>query len=223
MTEVMAHTMLSVISEIDGGVFGYQQSDEITFVIRNDQSLTSEPWYGNRIQKISSVTASMTTLFFQQHLSKLETELNLSGNAFFDARVFAVPNIGEAANVLLWRQKDCIRNAVTGAAQAVLTKKLGKKTALQILHGKKTKEKINLMLTETGIDFDLEYPSSFRLGVCAYKVPSVIKDKEENETLRKKWTIDWEFGDMISKKDVITNILSTGHDVFRIENFVEGN
>lgn len=217
LLEAMVETMFYVVSEIAGSVFAYQQSDEITFVIKNDQSLDSEPWYGNRIQKITSIVASLATLGFNKNINK---ELNLIGDAIFDARVFAVPSIGEVVNNLIWRQKDCMRNAISGAAQSVLGKKLGKKTALKLLHGKKTEAKLELMLTECGIDFKEEYPASFRMGVGAYKVPMIISNKDGNSETRKKWKIDWELPDFIQERDFIYNLIFNGSDVFRADNIV---
>src|SRR3954468_4164279 len=52
LLDFMGSTMLYSIMEMQGAVIGYQQSDEITFVLRNDQTLDSEPWYQNRLQKI---------------------------------------------------------------------------------------------------------------------------------------------------------------------------
>ncbi|KKL53739.1 hypothetical protein LCGC14_2272460, partial [marine sediment metagenome] len=53
----MSEAMRATASHIEGCMFGYTQSDEMTFVLRNDQSLESTPWFGNRIQKICSVVS----------------------------------------------------------------------------------------------------------------------------------------------------------------------
>lgn len=215
LLEAMAETMFYVISEMAGAVFGYQQSDEITFILRNDQSLDSEPWYGNRVQKLISISASLATKGLEKALAKQDTKLDLCGDTLFDARVFALPTVGEAVNNLIWRQQDCSRNAISGAAQALLGKKLGKKTALKLLHGKSTKDKIEMLLEECGVDFDQEFPQAFRNGVGAYKVPIVIPSKTGVDSTRKKWVLDWELPNFVHDKDFIYNIIFTGHDVFR--------
>ena len=214
LLEAMADTMFYVVSEMAGAVFAYQQSDEITFVLRNDQSLDSEPWYGNRIQKISSIASSLATLGFNKAITKLDKKLDLVGDAIFDARVFALPNIGEVVNNLIWRQQDCTRNAISGAAQAILGKKFGKKIGLKMLHGQSAKQKVELMKTECGIDFEQEFPTSYRMGVGAYKVPIIIPSKDGDST-RKKWTIDWELPNFVTERDFIHNLIFSGHDVFR--------
>lgn len=214
LLEAMADTMFYVVSEMAGAVFAYQQSDEITFVLRNDQSLDSEPWYGNRVQKISSIAASLATLGFNKAIVKLDRKLDLVGDAIFDARIFALPTIGEAVNNLIWRQQDCARNAISGAAQAVLGQKFGKKTALKMLHGCSGKDKLTLMRTECNIDFEQEFPAAYRLGVGAYKVPIIVATKDGNST-RKKWTIDLDLPNFVTEKDFVYNLIFSGHDVFR--------
>ena len=218
--EAMAQTMLHVASEIGGCVFGYQQSDEITFVLKNDQSLDTEPWYANRIQKICSSTASMTSIKLQKNLSNLD--LPLIGDGIFDCRVFAVPTIGEAVNCVLWRQSDAIRNAISSAAYAILCKNFGKKTALNMLHKVTTKDKLELMTNECGIDFHEEYPASYRYGVSVYKVPTLIMKKDGSNSTRKKWILDWDLPVFSKDRDFIYNIIHSGSDVIRA-NIINSN
>jgi len=85
MLEAMVNTMFYVVSEMAGAVFAYQQSDEITFVLRNDQSLDSEPWYDNRVQKIVSIVSSLATLGFNKTINNIDKKLDLTGDAIFDA------------------------------------------------------------------------------------------------------------------------------------------
>ena len=53
--DIMATTLIETVKQIDGAVFGYQQSDEITFVLRNDWTNDTDPWFSNRVQKIISM------------------------------------------------------------------------------------------------------------------------------------------------------------------------
>ena len=214
MLDLMANTMLNTAMEVEGAIFAYQQSDEITIVLRNDKSYDSEPWFQNRIQKIVSITASLATMFFIKNFSSMDNPPDINNNAIFDCRVFAVPSLQEAANNLIFRQQDCIRNAITSAAQAELGKQFGKKTALKLLHNKNSKDRLDLLLTKCSIDFDKHYPSAFRMGVGAYKIPTLIKD---SENMRSKWTLDKNVPSFITDKNFILNILHSGVDVFRAE------
>ena len=212
--EAMAETMLEVAADLAGAVFAYCQSDEISFVLRNDQSLDSKPYFNNRVQKLSSVVASMTTLSFNNFIAT--KNLPLVGKALFDARVFAVPSLVEATNNILARQQDGIRNAIAKSSQAVFTKKFGRKQALAILHGKSAKEKLEMLASVAGIDYEEEYPSSYRHGVAAYKIPVVIPATEKQDLhTRKKWVLNWEFPKIAANYELIFSIINNGHDVFR--------
>jgi len=216
MVELMSTTMLLAVKQIDGAVFAYQQSDEITFVIRNDQSLDTVPWFGNRIQKIASVTAGLVTFVFNEELWTMNDAPELIGPTLFDARVFTVPNASEAINNLVFRQQDCIRNALTAAAHAALGKKFGKKSAYQILHGKGHEERAQLLLEECGIDFEHDYPVAFKHGIAAYRAPHLV-DTDEGKVTRHKWILDLEFPKITESREFIEGIIDTGSDVLRPE------
>lgn len=214
LVELMAQTMISTIMEMEGAVFGYQQSDEISFVLKNDQSLESEPWFSNRVMKIASITSSIATLSFKKHFDALgENKIDLIGNALFDARVFGVPSISEAANSVQWRQGDCLRNAITNAAQAELGKKFGRKTAYKLLDGKNSQERLDLLKNECAINFDTHYPTAFRRGIAAYKVPII-----SGEVSRNKWILDREVPIFAKDRNFLINIITMGRDLYRLEN-----
>jgi tRNA(His) guanylyltransferase len=210
---IMFETMLDCASKIQGLVIAYQQSDEITFILRNDQSLEAEPWYSNRTNKIISITAATATLIFNKILQKVPT-LDLVGDAIFDAHISQVPDLTEACNNLIWRQQDCMRNAITSVSQHHLGLKFGKKTALKILNKKISVEKIQLLSEQCGIDFEEHYPSSFKRGVAVYKVPTLLSDKE-NTILRDKWTLNLELPIFTEEKDLIPSILINRRDILR--------
>lgn len=211
----MANTMLMVSKKIDGTVFAYQQSDEITFVLRNDQTLDTEPFFGNRIQKIASIAASLTTLEFNKQLALNPCEL--TGDAIFDARVTGMPSISEAINNLIWRQQDCTRNAITNAALAELGRKVGRKTAARLLHGKGAKERKEILLEECGINFDKDYPLSFINGIGAYRAPTIIETRNNERITRHKWILDYNLQNFVEDREFVADIISSGKDIFRAE------
>lgn len=220
MVNLMANTMFLVAKEMDGCVFAYQQSDEITFVLRNDQSLESEPWFNNRVQKIASISAAMTTSTFIKLHQSMDDPPQLIGNTLFDARVFAVPSINEAINNLIFRQQDCIRNAITGAAQAELGKIFGRKKTFKTLQNKNAQERMQLLLDECDIDFNSYYPAAFRHGVAAYKIPQLI-DTDEGQVTRHKWVMDTQLPKFVENRAFIMGILNTGRDIFRLRDLDE--
>lgn len=220
MLTLMSNTMLEIAKQIDGVVFAFQQSDEITLVLRNDQTNETEPWFGNRVQKIISVTSSIATYEFNKKLEVLTDKPELIGKAFFDARVFAVPNTFEAINNLIWRQQDCIKNAVTNAAQSELGIKFGKKTAQKILHKKHEAARRDLLLNECNIDFDYYYPAAYRYGVGAYKTPKVV-ESDYGSVTRNKWFLDYELPVFSESKEFLLTIIESGRDIFRAGRDIE--
>lgn len=70
----MQGTMKYLCENIQGCVFGYTQSDEITLILIDYQKLTSQAWFDYEVQKIVSISASMATMafnnFFESNVAK---------------------------------------------------------------------------------------------------------------------------------------------------------
>ncbi len=60
----MSNTMYHLIEGREGTVVGLTQSDEISVILVDDKGLETQPWFGNRLQKIVSIAAAMCTLEF---------------------------------------------------------------------------------------------------------------------------------------------------------------
>lgn len=193
-SSAMAKTMFSTAKEIDGCVYGYTQSDEVTFVIRNDKTLETEPWFGNRLQKVCSVVSSLVTGYFN-HFG------NYCQIANFDTRVFVVPNLVEAANTLVWRQNDCVKNSISCACYYEVAQKLGKKTVRGMMHGLNQDQQQELLFRETGINWST-YPSRFKNGVGCYKVQGERRLEWHLETNLPRWTAEGEFQFLLDKFNV---------------------
>jgi len=193
----MSETMSRTAEKIEGCVFGYTQSDEMTFVLRNDQSLESTPWFGNRVQKICSVVASTVSSIFAGQTCGLPL-------AFFDARVFAVPSVQEAINCLIWRQNDAVKNSVSAACYYETSKIVGKKTARKLMHGLNQKQQQELLFQQAGINWN-DYPVKFKRGVgCYHKTFEV--DIDGNLCLRSRWEIDEELPVFTKDPSYLDNI-----------------
>lgn len=213
-SQAMASAMLYSIMEMQGAVFGYQCSDQITFVLRNDQTLESEPWYQNKIQKIVSVTSSLATLGLYKAISNLESKIEVFGDAIFDCDVMAVPYLAEAVNHIIWKQQLNYKKALTLAAEEELTKKFSHKAAIKALYQKSMDEKKELLLHHCDIDFEEKYPISFRNGIAAYKAPTLLYLKDENK-IKNKWHLNADLPKFVDDKDFLFNILLNGHDIYR--------
>lgn len=62
----MQGTMRYLCKNIQGCVFGYTQSDEITLILIDYQTLTTDAWFDYEVQKLCSVSASMATMAFNK-------------------------------------------------------------------------------------------------------------------------------------------------------------
>lgn len=125
MAEAMTRAAMAVVAEAQGAKLAYVQSDEISIVLTDFDSITTEAWFDGNVQKIASVSAALASVVF-----------NFRGGVF-DARVFTIPDPVEVVNYFIWRQKDAIRNSVQSSAQA--------KFSAKQLHGKKVAEMLEML------------------------------------------------------------------------------
>lgn len=181
LCHAMSTTMLDVASSIEGCVFAYTQSDEMTFIMRNDQSVESEPWLGNRTQKINSIISSMVTAHFN---AKMHGPL-----AFFDCRVFLVPSIVEACNAVIWRQNDATKNSISSACYYEVGKVVGRGTARKLMHGLNQKQQQELLFQRANINWN-DYPTKYKRGIACYKILKEKVDNDGNTIIRKPWYLD---------------------------------
>jgi tRNA(His) 5'-end guanylyltransferase len=143
----------ALLHEVSGSVLAYGQSDEVSLVFE-DLEPQVQPWFGGRIQKITSVAASIATA------SYANTRGTRDVLAQFDARVFTLPSAVEVANYLIWRQRDAVRNSVSMAAQA--------KFSTAQLHGKGIGQMQEMLFTQHGINWN-DYADTFKRGWVAYR------------------------------------------------------
>lgn len=103
---------------IQGAQIAYVQSDEISILVHNYKKLNSQAWFGNELQKMTSISASLASSYFSLQYNKL---------AQFDSRVLVLPE-AEVCNYFIWRQQDWERNSIQLLAQSLFSPKQ--------LHGK---------------------------------------------------------------------------------------
>jgi tRNA(His) guanylyltransferase len=210
-SECILSTTLRLCSEIDGALFAYQHNDEIVIVARNDQNPDTIPWFDNKIQKICSATASIATSHFSKCANAID--LNLTSEPAFVSQVFAVPNVAEAINTMVYKQQQNFHSSIQFACFYELLKKYDKNIIKEMLSGLSLDEKIDLLNQECEIDFN-DYPMVFRRGAAAYKVPKV-----SDGSMKNKWSINLELPIFTKDQSFLTNIFKNGCDIFRSENF----
>ena len=108
LSRCVSAVALYLCSEVQGVKCVYMQSDEISLLLTDFDTLTTMAWFDYNVQKVVSVSASMASVKFSELWGKA---------GVFDSRAFNVPK-EEVANYFVWRQKDWIRNSVMMLAQA---------------------------------------------------------------------------------------------------------
>lgn len=136
LIEDMMETTRFLCKEIMGVKCGYTQSDEISLLITDFDKLETEAWFDYNLQKMCSIAASLATAKFNQlrmarschdgetHFPCIsQVEVGGFPLAYFDARVFQIPDAEEVVNYFIWRQRDAEKNSVAMLAQSLYSHK----------------------------------------------------------------------------------------------------
>ena len=208
LMKIMQLTMHYLCSNIQGCVFGYTQSDEITLVLTDYATIKTDAWFGYNVQKMASVSASMATMEFnrlfrkefedmilewapdREDLAPLEERLaklrDKQFKACFDARCFSIP-VDEVCNCLIWRQQDATRNSIEAVGQANFSHRQ--------LMGKSCNEIQDMLFKEKGVNWN-DFPTDCKRGSACYRVVSEEEiDDPRNPgnkitVQRKRWVVD---------------------------------
>lgn len=218
LVSVMQDTMRELCGNVQGCVFGYTQSDEITLVLTDYSNVKTDAWFEYNVQKMTSVAASMATLFFNRNWRSKFYEIEESyifehsyidlladklDRALFDARAFSVP-VDEVINCLIWRQQDAIRNSIEAVGQANFSHKE--------LQFKNCDEIQDMLLTEKGINWN-DLPTILKRGSACYKTEvekeTVLPNKPNEKVVFKRsvWMVDEEIPIFTENREYIERLL----------------
>lgn len=231
----MNATMKYLCENIQGCKLGYTQSDEITLLLTDFDTLTTDAWFDYNVQKICSVSASMATMAFNKFFEKfVNYEFNLCtskgiieqkyGNideydrlfntyyqrirqgAMFDSRCFNIPE-EEVTNCFIWRQQDATRNAIQMLGQCNFSHKE--------LHNKSCNDIQDMLMTQKGINFN-DMPTEFKRGVCCLKeeyYPEPVAGYEncpiDATSVRTRWVLDKEIPIFTQDRDYVENTFTS--------------
>ena len=157
LREDMQETTRLLCEGIAGCRLGYTQSDEISLVLTDFDKVNSEAWFDGNLQKVTSVSASMATAYFNMLRAKRAADKR--GPAMFDSRVWATADPWEVYNTFWWRQKDATRNAVQMVARALAPHKECTN---------KNFSQLNELIFQKGQNFN-DYPTDCRRGAFIVK------------------------------------------------------
>lgn len=102
---------LRLCEQIQGVQFAFTQSDEISLLITDFDTLQTEPWCGNSLNKLVSLPAAMASAYMTRIRS------HQPAVACFDCRAWAMSDPVEVANYFVWRQRDAVRNSIQMVGQ----------------------------------------------------------------------------------------------------------
>lgn len=163
LSYMMAMTARHLCTEIQGAQLAYVQSDEISILVTDDETLQTQPWFGKKVHKIISVSASIATYQFNklaQNAVSVDPEQwgRFNARYLFDSRAFVLPP-AEVANYFVWRQQDATRNSISMAGRSIFSHK-------ELMN--KTTNQIQEMLFKEGINWN-DYETRFKRGLCIVK------------------------------------------------------
>ncbi len=195
LIEDMNLTAAYLCKSIQGARFAYVASDEISVLLTDFETLTTDAWFDYNVQKCVSISASLASTKFNQlrlirecsiedsMKSKVLTKEIISNQklAEFDSRIFQIPQSEEVRNYFIWRQQDTVRNSISSVAQFLYSS--------EELKGKNSSEQQE-MCFQKGINWN-DYSPKYKRGRIVVKEEYDIDglDKKGNpiKALRTRW------------------------------------
>lgn len=200
----MQETAKYMCENIQGAKIAYVQSDEITIILVDYDTLETDCWFNYRTDKLCSIAASMATMAFNKSFTKNAEEFitdcaasyemeglcskgteeyklcevyqkAMEKGAMFDARCFNIPK-EEVTNYFYWRQLDAIRNSIQMVGQAYFSH--------NILQYKTCEDIKDMLYVKNEIVWEL-LPIYKQRGSCCIKQDYIYEN-----ILRKQWIID---------------------------------
>lgn len=194
--ECMLKTAIHLCEELQGVKLAYWQSDEISLLVTDYDTLTTQAPFEKNLQKLVSISASLATSAFNKATNSsnlarweygLEDKFKSLGN--FDSRAFVLPK-EEVCNYFLWRQQDATRNSINSVGQAHFS--------TRELHGQNTDQVQELLFKNKGINWN-DLPVIEKRGACVVK----------NDT---GWVVDREIPIFSQDRLYINKLVNIGED-----------
>ena len=211
----MDATAQYLCKNIEGAKLAFVQSDEISILLTDFDTIKTEAWFDNNLQKMTSVSASFATSIFNQLRLIRICDNNISGKydipgiinsddilktklAHFDSRVFQIAQKHEVENYFIFRQKDATRNSIQSVAQSLYShEELKRKNGSQLQE----------MIFQKGINWN-DYDARYKRGRIILKE---YYQKEGFDAMRSKWSV-FEPPIFTQNKDYLTNLIPNSQD-----------
>lgn len=165
----MNATAQALCKEITGTRFAYVQSDEISLLVTDFQSESTEPWMAGNVAKVLSLSAACATAEFNTHRVA-------QGLALFDSRVWTMSDPVEVMNYFIWRQRDCVKNSITMTASAYCSHKE--------LEGLNSDQRQELVFQKHGVNWN-----NIDVGLKQGRVVFKTSFQGANDSIRSMWMV----------------------------------
>jgi len=162
----MDEAAAALCAHIDGARLAFVQSDEISVLVTDFAAEQTEAWFDNNLQKVCSVSASIATAHFNRARQRRCGDTDRV--AYFDSRVWTIPQRIEVYNYFLWRQNDATRNSVSMTAQAHFPHRE--------LQGRSSSEMQEMLWAEKGVNWN-DLPVGFKRGRVVERA-AMVRDVE---------------------------------------------
>jgi tRNA(His) 5'-end guanylyltransferase len=179
-TADMRETAKYLCENVDGALFAYTQSDEISVVFSDLAGENTEWWFGGQVQKLVSISAALATAKFNS--------LREGGLALFDARVHHLDGLDGVLEYVQWRQTDAMKNSVGMLASHYFSHKK--------LMGMSTDDRVTALRLEKNVEWTQLLPA-LRRGSWVHrelrnKTTTFVQNGEEKtvEFQRKEWIVE---------------------------------
>lgn len=140
-----------LLEEIPGAALALVQSDEIS-IVAVPTSDVYQHWFGGKVQKIASVTASFATAQFISYATEKDYFYDKKFPTF-NARAYGIASMSEVANYIFWRYSDGKRNAISMTAEQLISSSK--------LHRMALADRMTTVIEATGVS-ELEYETMIR-------------------------------------------------------------
>ena len=217
LMSTMQDVMKYLCENIQGCVFGYTQSDEITLVLTDYEKITTDAWFGYNIQKMTSVAASMATMAFNKFLkenvdkwAEYSFPINYLGHTLREANVDFLDDLKLKANYysaidrgavfdarVFSIPKDEVCNCLIWRQQDATRNSIEAVGQAYFSHSVLHKKSCNMiqemLWSQKNINWN-DFPTDCKRGACCYRQPSTeyveTKTGESIEVSRNRWIID---------------------------------
>lgn len=202
----MWETARYLCERIQGCQLAYVQSDEITLLLVDYQTIQTQAWFDGEVQKMCSIAAGMASAAFSCFFHDAFPEWAGGPLPVFDCRVWNLPR-HEVVNCFIWRQQDAVRNSIQGLAQAHFSHKQ--------LHDKDQREMHDMLFVGKGINWN-DCPTSQKRGACI--VREVFEAPNTHEpgappVIRRRWVVDEEIPTFTQDRNYIQRFVDAPGEV----------